>query len=154
MPLHPALVHLPLGLAVVMPVVAIGFGWALWSGAVRPRAWLAVVGLQVLLVGGGLVALRTGQADEERIEGTVTEAAIETHEEAAEAFLWLAGLGLVVLLPTAFSRRLVVVRAGVVAGVAMTLIVMVAGLRAGHAGGELVYVHGAAAPTVPPLTQR
>ncbi|GMV23875.1 MAG: hypothetical protein AMXMBFR57_38240 [Acidimicrobiia bacterium] len=156
MPLHPAVVHLPLGLAFVMPLIAIGFGLALWRGVVRPSAWLAVVGLQVVLLAGGIVALRTGQAEEERVEAAVSEAAIETHEEAAEAFLWLAGLTLVVLIPPVFSSRVMVTRAGVVAGTVMTLVVLGAALRAGHAGGTLVYVHGAGSvgvSSVPPGPQ-
>ena len=64
MPLHPAIVHLPLGLAILMPLVATGFAWALWTGRIRPRAWLAVVAFQALLFGSGIVATRTGEAEE------------------------------------------------------------------------------------------
>ena len=35
LPLHPATVHLPLGLAFVIPLLAIGFLWALWTGRVE-----------------------------------------------------------------------------------------------------------------------
>jgi len=56
LPLHPAIVHLPLGLAVLMPFIAAGFAWAVWTGRVRPRAWAAVVLLQAVLVGAGVVA--------------------------------------------------------------------------------------------------
>jgi len=40
MPLHPAIVHLPLAVAIFMPLIAIGFAWALWTGRMGPRAWL------------------------------------------------------------------------------------------------------------------
>ena len=50
MPLHPAIVHLPLALAILMPLVATGFAWALWTGRMHPRAWLAVVAFQALLL--------------------------------------------------------------------------------------------------------
>ena len=39
MPLHPALVHLPLGPAFVMPVVAAVFAWALWTGRDARESW-------------------------------------------------------------------------------------------------------------------
>lgn len=51
LPLHPAVVHVPLGLAFVMPALALGFAWALWTGRVQPRAWLALVALQTHRVG-------------------------------------------------------------------------------------------------------
>lgn len=143
LPLHPAVVHLPLGLAMLMPLIAAGFAWALWTGLIQTRAWLAVVALQALLVGVGFVAMNTGGSDEERVEAVVRESAIEQHEERAEQFMWAAGatLGLAVLV--------VVLRTPAAPGLAAavtvaTLAVAGMGLRVGHAGGELVYVHGAA----------
>lgn len=145
LPLHPAIVHLPLGLAVLIPFIAAGFAWAVWTGRVRARAWLAVVLLQALLVGAGVVAMNTGEAEEERVEGLVPRSALHQHEEYAEQFVWaagvtlaLAGLALVVGRPRA-------TRALLAATVAATIIVGGLALRVGHAGGALVYVHGAAA---------
>lgn len=43
MPLHPALVHVPLGLAVLLPLLTAGVAWAVWTGRLPIRAWLAVV---------------------------------------------------------------------------------------------------------------
>lgn len=85
-PLHPALVHLPLGLAAVLPIAALGLALALWRGWLPARAWVGLVVLQAMLVAGGVVALRTGEADEERVERTVGEASIEAHEHAAQRF--------------------------------------------------------------------
>jgi len=87
-PLHPALVHLPLGLSIVLPLVAAGMAFALWRGLVPRRTWGVVVGLQAALVVGALVALKTGEREERRVEPVVGETALERHEEAAEVFLW------------------------------------------------------------------
>jgi DNA polymerase-3 subunit gamma/tau len=96
LPLHPALVHLPLGLSMGVPLLIV----ALLLG----RRWLSpamvglVAGLQALLFVGALVAQQAGQADEERVEGAgVSEIALEAHEEAAEAFIVLAGVTLLAL---------------------------------------------------------
>ncbi len=62
LPLHPALVHLPLGLAFVMPFLAVSLAWALWVRRVPRLTWAIVVALQTVLLAGGLVALRTGEA--------------------------------------------------------------------------------------------
>src|SRR5262245_13011477 len=95
--LHPAIVHLPLGLAVVLPFVILvlanhtRWGW--------PRSAFAIaVALQAVLFIGALVALRTGEGAEERVENRVPDAALETHEHQANAFTWTAGGVLLLLL--------------------------------------------------------
>jgi hypothetical protein len=52
---------------------------------------LALVALQTLLLGAGLFAMSTGEREEERVERVVPEAALSTHEAAAEQFIWLPG---------------------------------------------------------------
>lgn len=144
-PLHPALVHLPLGLALVLPVLAIGFSWAFWKGSIPPRAWLALVLLQAVLLGAGLVALRTGLHEEDRVESVVPKTALERHESRAEQFLWIAGLTLATATMVSAVRRPGVARAFTVATMVCSFLTAAAALRVGHAGGQLVYVHNAAA---------
>ena len=143
-PLHPAVVHLPLALALLLPPAALGAAWALWTGRLRARAWFAVVALQALLLAGGLVARQTGSSDEERVEAVVQESAIERHEALADQFLWMAGAALLVMLVVPFAPGPALARGAAVAAVFATVVVLGAGYRVGHAGGELVYVHGAA----------
>ncbi len=145
LPLHPALVHIPLGLAFVIPVLAAGFGWAIWTGRLRLRAWLVVVALQAVLLGGGLLAISTGQREEERVEKVVPETALSRHESAAEQFVWLTGLTLVPAGLVFLLRRRAATGMLTAASVAGTLLVAGAAIRVGHAGGELVYVHNAGA---------
>lgn len=145
LPLHPAVVHLPLGLAMLMPLAAGAFAWAVATGRLPRRGWAAVVALQALLLGSGFVAMNTGGAEEERVEAVVAESAIETHEERAETFMWAAGATLalttlVVVLPMAGA---VVPLA--VASTFATVAVAGLALWVGHAGGQLVYEQGAAA---------
>ena len=142
-PLHPAVVHVPIALAVLVPGLALLVLVLVGSGICRPRAWAAIVFLQVLLVGSSWLALETGEKEEDRAERVVAERHIEAHEEAAERFMGLAGLGLVVLgaglLPGGAGSF---ARAG---GVVAALGILAAGVAVGHSGGDLVYKHGAAA---------
>jgi len=144
-PLHPALVHLPLGLALVLPVIVIAFTWALWTGRLGTRAWLSVVLLQAVVLGAGLVALNTGQREENKVEAVVPEAAIAHHEELAEQFLWVTGGSIVVAALVLVLQRPLAVRAATAATVFCAFLVTGAALRTGQAGGKLVYVHNAAA---------
>lgn len=142
-PLHPALVHVPLGLAFVLPLVAIGLALALWRGLVPRRAWLVMVVLQAVLVAGAGAALWTGDADEKRVKPLVGERALDAHEDAGAVFLWAAGGVLAVALAgLALPRRWGAAAAATAA--AGTLIVAGLGYRTGKAGGELVYARGAA----------
>jgi hypothetical protein len=88
--------------------------------------------------------MKTGEREEERVEQVVAERHIETHEEAAEAFVWASAvvlllMGLPLALPDGRARQ-----AASLGALLGTLIVLGLGYRAGEAGGKLVYQHGAA----------
>lgn len=141
-PLHPALVHFPIVLALLAPLLAAGFLWAIQSGRLPARAWLAVVVLQAVIFGSAWVTAETGEEEEERVERVVREDPIEEHEEAAEWFIWIAavtlpiaGAGVLNGSPGTGARVLAVVG---------TVLTALAVARVGHTGGELVYRHGAA----------
>jgi len=145
---HPKLVHIPMALGVLMPLVAGGLLLAWWRKWLPSRAWAIAVLLQAALVASGVVALQTGEADEELVEEVVAERFIEEHEEAAEAFVGVgaAVLGVMLLgLITSRSKLGLQIASTAAAG---TLVVLAFGIRTGHAGGALVYQHGAAAAHV------
>lgn len=142
-PLHPVLVHLPLGLAVIMPLISAGVLFAWFKGWLNLRAWAVVVVLQLALAAGGFAALQSGEQDEDAVERVVPESAIEAHEEAAQVFVWVAAATLalsaaVLAVPgEKFKHGLALVT------VAGTLAVLGAGYVTGKRGGELVYTHNA-----------
>ena len=144
-PLHPALVHIPLGLAFVIPGLALGFAWALWTDRIRTRGWIVIVALQALLLGAGLVAMNTGEREEDRVEPLVSRAALHTHEEYAEQFVWATGFTLALAGLVLVFRRRAAMRTLTIASVAGSLLVAGAAVRVGHAGGRLVYVDNAGA---------
>lgn len=141
---HPKLVHIPMALGILMPLIAGGVLLAWWRGWLPRRAWLLAIGLQTVLLGSGVLALRSGEAEEERVERVVAESLIERHEEAAEMFVWGSGgvLAVMVLAAALGSRRgALPIAAAAALG---TLGVLGLGYRTGQAGGSLVYEHGAA----------
>ena len=141
-PLHPAVVHLPIALALLIPLVAL-FALAAARLALLPtRGWAFVVLLQLLLVGSGWLALETGEDQEERVEKVVAERHIEDHAERAERLLIAAGVALFVI-----GAGLAPGRIGSVArplGLVLSLGVAALAADVGHSGGLLVYEHGAA----------
>lgn len=141
---HPKVVHLPIALALLMPLLAGGFLLAWWRKWLPARSWIVVVALQAILLGSGVVALQTGEAEEDRVERVVPEAAVEAHEHAAEFFVQgSAGVLAMMLLALAISRRKAGLPAAAVATLG-TVAVLGLGYRTGQAGGDLVYRHNAA----------
>lgn len=150
LPLHPKLVHLPIALAVLMPLLSLGVLIA-WATRVLPRrTWLVAVVLQGVLLGSGIAALRSGEADEERAEAVVPEAAIEAHEEAATTFVAASAVVLALALAAAALRDERWARGAAALATAGTLVVLGLGYRTGEAGGRLVYQHGAASAFASP----
>jgi uncharacterized membrane protein len=150
-PLHPAVVHFPVVLAVLLPIFA---GIALWTirrGTTPRRAWAVPVGLALALALSSWVAVRTGEAQDERVESVVAEQPLETHEEAAEAFLALsAGLAALTVFGLVGGRPGRVARVVATAG---AFALVVAAARVGHSGGQLVYRYGAASAYAVPATR-
>jgi uncharacterized membrane protein len=145
-PLHPALVHIPLGLAIVLPLIALGITVAIARNWLAPRSLVIVVALQALLLGAGFAALKTGENEEDRVERIVPERALHAHEEAAERFLIGAGMSLAVGIAGLFFLRRPRTLPWIAAAATVATVAAAAlAVKVGKPGGELVYVHGAAA---------
>jgi len=141
---HPKLVHLPIALAVLMPLLSGGVLLGMWRGWFDRRVWVLVISLQAVLVGSGVLAMNTGEREEERVEEVVAERHIEAHEEAAEVFVW-ASAALLVLMAGPLVLKEGRARQAVSLGAFLgTWVVFGLGFRAGEAGGKLVYEYGAA----------
>ena len=142
-PLHPAVVHLAIGVGVVMPVLVLVLALAIGKGWLPRRAWWLGVLLQAIVTGGAWVATKTGEEDEERVERVVAEAAIHKHEDLGETTAY-AATALLLLLVASGTVPARWWRLGAIASGAGTIAVAVLLLQTGRLGGELVYDHGAA----------
>lgn len=142
-PLHPAVVHFPIVLALLLPVaIAAGLLFIRRGARVRP-VWSVMVALSALLFAAAFVSVRTGQAQEDVVEDALaSERPLHEHEEAAERFLILSGILLAVSpIGLLAGRSGATGRAAVAVG---SLALVVAIWPVGESGGELVYEHGAA----------
>jgi uncharacterized membrane protein len=149
-PLHPAIVHLPLALAVLIPLLLLFAVWKVRKGSSLKDVWMPAVVMAFLLFVSALVATNTGESDEEVVEEVVSEQVIEAHEERAEAFTYAAGF-LFLISAAGFLKA----KAGQAARwltVAASVVVFVLALRVGHSGGSLVYEHGAGSVVRPAST--
>lgn len=145
-PLHPAIVHFPIVLTLLLPISAAGALWAIRRGARPQRAWAIPLALVAALAVSSFLAVQTGASQEERVESVVAEEAIEIHEEAGERFLVLSGV-----LALVMAGGLLAGTAGTAARYVGTLgaaALVVLAIQVGDAGGKLVYEHGAAAAYV------
>lgn len=141
-PLHPAVVHFPLVLAVLIPFVAIVALVLARRTAAPRRPWALVVIMAAGLALSAWVAVETGEQQEERVEAVVPESAISHHAAAAETLLWSSAALFVIALGGMASGRL----GGAVRGVTVagSVVLLLLAFRVGDSGGRLVYTHGAA----------
>lgn len=141
-PLHPQIVHLPLALSLLLPLIAVVVIAAIRGQKVSAPAWLLVAGLQVLATASGYLAMETGEDEEKVVEKVVGKKNLHDHEERAEMFVAFSVAASVLAIVA------VLIKASVQLYVMLaTLLLMIgqAGLawRTGASGGELVYVHQA-----------
>lgn len=147
-PLHPAVVHFPLVLAMLLPLFVAGSLWVIRGGVDPVRGWALPVALAAALAGSAWLAVETGEAEEDAVERAVPEEALHEHEEAGERLLLLSA-ALLVLAGGGLLRGPVGTGARYATALG-TLVVAVAAVDTGEAGASLVYRHGAASVYVTP----
>ncbi|CAN5754302.1 hypothetical protein BH11MYX3_BH11MYX3_38660 [soil metagenome] len=143
LPMHPKLVHVPMALCILMPMIAIMIWLGVRRGWFTPRVWLIAAVLQGATLCGGLAALKTGGDDGALVEGYASEEALATHEARAHWFLYVAGANLVLCGVTVLQRERI--RQQLLGAIAIVGLFAgsYAGYRVGDAGGRLVYVGNA-----------
>lgn len=141
-PLHPAMVHFPIVLGLLVPIFAATAFWGIYVGRLPRRSWIGILAIQLALVSVTWVAVETGEEEEERVERVVAERHIEAHEANAERFLLLAALGVPLAAAGLMGGTLGAVNRAL--AIALSLAAVGAAASTGHSGGELVYRHGAA----------
>jgi len=143
------LVHVPLGLAVVLPLLALGLAIPLWRETLPKRVWLVVLLLSALCLGSAMAARQTGETEEERVEEWVSRREIHKHEEAADLFVRALAITtlacaavFLIKKPKPFKISLLVLGLAYVGVLALAL-------NVGQLGGELVFRHNAGAARAP-----
>ena len=151
-PFHPAIVHLPLGVSMLLPGLAFLAMFAIWRRWVPQRTWWVIVGLHALLVVGAMMGRQTGEKEKDLVGGIVDDAPVEEHEAAADRFVQASVVALVVAVGSAFVSAPRVAPLAHLLVVALSLGVLILGMLAGHLGGRLVYIHDAAQAHLPANT--
>jgi len=141
-PLHPAVVHFPIVLALLLPLIALAAIVVLRRRASPRPVWAGVILVAVLLAVSSWASVRTGEADEEIVEEALSEGPIESHEEDGERFLLLSGVLTVIMVGGVVKGRYGTALRYV--GLAASILVAGSAVATGHSGGALVYEHGAA----------
>jgi len=143
LPFHPSVVHLPIVISFILPILILIFSLMIKKNAMGAKAWLVIVGLQFFTTGTGYLALETGEVEEDVVERIVAKKLIGEHEEAAELFVGSTVIALVLGISAFFIRREFQFKIQM-ALVLISFISAYLAFRAGKLGGELVYKHGAA----------
>lgn len=141
-PLHPGVVHIPLGLALVLPILVILVQWSIRRQWIPQRAWCGIVLLQGMLFAAVIVAVETGEDEEGVALNVVPKSAIETHSDRAAWFRVFAAVATGCAALGLVSGRLGAVARWVT--MALSLVLCTTAALVGKSGGDVAYRHGAA----------
>lgn len=147
-PLHPAVVHFPVVLATMFPLVVLLGLLAVNRGTAPRKAWGYVTLTAFLLFASAFVAVRTGENEEDAVEEVVSEDVIHEHEEKGERLQLLAGIGFLVIAAGLSGGGLGRIARPI--GLLASLAIAGQAYLTGRSGGDLVYEHGAAAAYAEP----
>lgn len=143
-PLHPALVHLPLGLAMIMPLIILVVSIGISKQWFNKGVWILIVGLQLICMISGIVAIETGEDEEEVVQKVMAGELIAKHEDLAKAFTACAGVTFAAaLVGFFFLRKQKVFSLCALVTFILSLATLGLAMQTGHLGGKLVYEHGA-----------
>ncbi|MDH5720978.1 MAG: hypothetical protein OEZ13_10275 [Spirochaetia bacterium] len=145
--LHPMVIHLPLGLMFLVPIILI----LIWRknqenseiNLFDSDLWKILIIVLALMTVGSMFSMMTGEHDEDIVEKIIQEDIIETHEGLAKVFtisvvFLFAGSIVVAFLKGALRQKLTLFI------LALSVLVIIIGGFTGKKGGELVYQHKAA----------
>ena len=164
LPLHPALVHLPIALFLFIPFIALGLLIFIRANIGKnpefQKLWALVPVTLLLALGSTYAAMASGESDKEILLQKIAleeksnptpeklktlkafKAELEEHEEHAEALLIF---GILLLFPALIGykpgKSALIFQGGTVLGL---LFLLFMSLATGHHGGKLVYQYGAA----------
>jgi len=145
LPLHPAVVHIPIAFALLIPFLgAVFLMWTREEDALAQRILRVPAVLQAITVVAAFGAQRTGDEDHHKVEEFVDRALIHEHEEAGELFFIACIVTLLPWFASAIAKRADVARKSAITGILFGLVAAWLAVRAGDLGGALVYHHGAA----------
>ena len=147
--LHPKIVHIPLALALIMPLLGGALTLAWWRGWYPRRVWIIALVMHIALTASAFAAMQTGEDEEHTAEKVVGAAKISEHEEAAESFLLASVAALFLALIAAVAEDEEVALRFALATVVVASGSALLAIDTGDHGGRLVYKYGAARAFMP-----
>jgi len=145
LPTHPMLVHLPLALGALSPILCGAIGYAIGRRGAAETLWAWVVAAHFVLLASSGAAALLGETDARRIQTRIDSEAVQSHEDDGHRLLMACALAFGLALAGLVLPKRRARRAAMAAAFAASLICATLAVVAGHGGAVLVYQHGAAA---------
>ncbi|MCB0376962.1 MAG: hypothetical protein KDD33_00590 [Bdellovibrionales bacterium] len=142
-PYHPMVVHLPIALAIIIPILSLFLWGAIKCKKASAKSWGILVVLTALYLVSSLAAVKSGEFDEDLVEDKIGKKLVHEHEERGEKIPWVAGVLLIAYTVTYVTGRSKLSWTHKLCTV-LSIAAVYPIILAGHSGGQLVYKHGAA----------
>lgn len=105
MPVHSAVVHFPVVISYVLPVLVLVFAYMIKKNKMSGAAWPIIIGLHAIVTLTGYLALESGETNEKAFAEIVTPELILKHETTAEIFVGLSVLCLLLSIASQLVRK-------------------------------------------------
>lgn len=136
LPLHPIIIHFPIAIGCLMPVLMIFIAIAIRKWQWPARTWWVIVLLQSIFFLSSMVAVKTGELDEESGRAPLVSG-MEEHEEWGEKVPIAAGIILALTLMPIFLPKKY--NAALIVSILGSMLVVGLLIQTGHTGGQLVH---------------
>ena len=137
LPLHPFIVHFPIAIGILMPMLVVGVGLGIKLLKWPHQTWWMIVFFQTVVVASSVIAVVSGEKEEERPGPPLNQEQLAVHEEAGETIPWTAGVALILsMAPLIMPKKM--------KGLALLFLIVSLGIMiqliyTGHSGGQLIY---------------
>lgn len=142
-PLHPFLAHIPLVLALFMPLILWVIIFLIAKKKISTQSWWVAVTIQLLIVIFAYIALSSGENEEDLVAQFVSKRFIGKHENIAEVFSGLSVILLGVMIVINFVQEKIAKNLRIIAAV-FSIVPLAFGLYTGRLGGQIAYAYGGA----------
>ena len=141
-PLHSALVHVPLGLTVLAPIILTGL-FLYRKAEMAKKTWIFIILTQFIGAESAILAKEYAEQDEHIVESAISEQIIEEDEERAETFTSALIATLAISILAFFIKKENYSFYFFSLTLFFQILVVGLGHQVGSSGGELVYKYGA-----------
>ncbi|MBT4790300.1 MAG: hypothetical protein HON90_01910 [Halobacteriovoraceae bacterium] len=152
LPIHPGVVHLPIGIVFVLPFLLSLYIIFFKKKLLERSGFVIILVLYGLLTISSVISIKTGENEISAVKNVVAQQHVNTHENEAQNFLVVTLLALVTGISTLVVNSLRYFQIGLIFNFFIQILLIYFAIQVGHTGGVLVYKYSATDAYLPRIS--